>query len=486
MLRGWPSEISMRASCIVSVEPPNRPPRRSSHTARATPAPSMPPCRQKCSSSDSITAETAIAGRSPSRVQCSAIGALRRQRRDRLAAQVDQLERLARRDQLRAIERHRHDDGDRCVRRDHERQQQGDEPPPRDPPDPTRPANEAALHVAGTTPQRAGCFRSAAVWSRAPRTLRSPLRRSMTRANTPQDGPRGDLLPPGLSYARSRRSSKVRSGTHRSVPSRYAAVVARNPTRIGRYDLITALATGGMGRIYLGRASGIGGFERKVVIKTLEVPLTAEADPAIAMFLDEARLLGLLHHQHIASVFEVGRDDDGRHFMVLDFVEGYSAHDVWERALQFGAALPLDFTLTVVSAAANGLHYAHTRSEHRRHAARHRASRRHAVERDDRPRRRGQADRLRDRDGGEPQDQDPDRLRQGQGRLPVARAGRRPRRRRAHRRVRARHPALRADDAAPRVSRQPRIWRRCSGSSRQGRAAVAAGRPTTRSSSRRS
>ena len=139
--------------------------------------------------------------------------------------------------------------------------------------------------------------------------------------------------------------------------------MARNPTRIGRYDLITALATGGMGRIYLARVVGIGGFERKVVIKTLEVPLTTESDPAIAMFLDEARLLGLLHHQHIASVFEVGRDDDGRHYMVLDYVEGFSAHDVWERAHQFTTALPFDFTLTVVSAAANALHYTHTRKD---------------------------------------------------------------------------------------------------------------------------
>jgi eukaryotic-like serine/threonine-protein kinase len=139
-------------------------------------------------------------------------------------------------------------------------------------------------------------------------------------------------------------------------------LVARN-SRIGRYDLVTALATGGMGRIYLGRATGLGGFERKVVIKTLEVPTSAESDPAIAMFLDEARLLGLLHHQHIASVFEVGRDDDGRHFMVLDYVEGFSGHDVGERALQYGAALPMDFTLTVVCAAANALHYTHTRKE---------------------------------------------------------------------------------------------------------------------------
>jgi serine/threonine-protein kinase len=138
-------------------------------------------------------------------------------------------------------------------------------------------------------------------------------------------------------------------------------VVTRNPTRIGRYDLITALATGGMGRIWLARATGVGGFERQVVIKTLELPRdTIEAEEASAMFLDEARLLGLLHHQHLASVFEVGQDD-GRYYMVLDYLDGHSAHDVWERASQFGAALPLDFTLTVASAVANGLHHAHTR-----------------------------------------------------------------------------------------------------------------------------
>src|SRR4051812_4245853 len=118
-----------------------------------------------------------------------------------------------------------------------------------------------------------------------------------------------------------------------------------------------------MGRIYLGKFTGLGGFERKVVIKTLEVPVEAASDPAVTMFLDEARLLGLLHHQHVTSVFEVGRDSDGRHYIVLDYVEGYSAHDVWERAVEFGAALPLDFTLTVVSAAANGLHYTHTRKD---------------------------------------------------------------------------------------------------------------------------
>jgi serine/threonine protein kinase len=131
--------------------------------------------------------------------------------------------------------------------------------------------------------------------------------------------------------------------------------------RIGRYDLVAHLATGGMGQVYLARSSGLGGFVRHVVIKTLDLPGTDE-DEAIAMFLDEARLLGLLHHQHITPVYEVGKDDHG-FFLVMDYVHGRTAHDVWRRTHELGAALPIDFSLTVAASAASGLHYAHTRRD---------------------------------------------------------------------------------------------------------------------------
>jgi hypothetical protein len=134
------------------------------------------------------------------------------------------------------------------------------------------------------------------------------------------------------------------------------------PERIGRYDVFAHLATGGMGQVFLAKSSGIGGFVRHVVLKTLDLPGTDE-DEAIAMFLDEARLLGLLHHQHITPIFEVGRDDDGHLFLVMDYVHGRTAHDVWQRTNELGAALPIDFSLTVAAAAASGLHYAHTRRD---------------------------------------------------------------------------------------------------------------------------
>jgi len=130
--------------------------------------------------------------------------------------------------------------------------------------------------------------------------------------------------------------------------------------RIGRYEILQHLATGGMGSVYLARASGVGGFERHVVVKTLEMN-DAEDHPFVAMFLDEARLVGGLHHHHIAPVYEVGRTDDGRYFLVMDYVHGQTAAAVWEETIALGAALPIDFALTVTSAAASALHYAHSR-----------------------------------------------------------------------------------------------------------------------------
>ncbi len=130
--------------------------------------------------------------------------------------------------------------------------------------------------------------------------------------------------------------------------------------RLGRYELVALLATGGMGQIYLGRASGPGGFVRHVVIKTLDARADDD-DPhqTKAMFLDEARVLGLLHHQHIVPIYEVG-EDHGRLFLVLDYLHGRTGHQVWEETRRIGAALPVDFVLTVVAAMASGLHYAHT------------------------------------------------------------------------------------------------------------------------------
>ena len=41
------------------------------------------------------------------------------------------------------------------------------------------------------------------------------------------------------------------------------------PVRLGRYELLRHLASGGMARVYLARVTGPGGFARHVVVKTI-------------------------------------------------------------------------------------------------------------------------------------------------------------------------------------------------------------------------
>src|SRR6185503_20903804 len=99
-----------------------------------------------------------------------------------------------------------------------------------------------------------------------------------------------------------------------------------------------------MGQVYLARSTGLGGFERRVVVKTLDPSTTDDDDAFVTMFLDEARLLGQLHHQYIAPIYEVGCDPDGRYFLVMDYVHGETAETVWKRCEKRGQPLTLPFT----------------------------------------------------------------------------------------------------------------------------------------------
>jgi serine/threonine protein kinase len=134
------------------------------------------------------------------------------------------------------------------------------------------------------------------------------------------------------------------------------------PQQLGRYELLRHLASGGMARVYLARVTGPGGFARHVVVKT--IPEERREDEAfITMFLDEARLVATLHHQHIAQVFEVGRADDGTYFLAMEYVHGETVRHVLEAATKRRTQLSLDLGLSITCAAAAGLHHAHERRD---------------------------------------------------------------------------------------------------------------------------
>ncbi|MGN6108180.1 MAG: serine/threonine protein kinase [Kofleriaceae bacterium] len=132
-----------------------------------------------------------------------------------------------------------------------------------------------------------------------------------------------------------------------------------HPLRVGRYEVIGHLATGGMAQIYLARQSGLGQFERHVVLKTI-LRERANDQRFVTMFLDEAKLAATLNHQNIAQVYEVDQAD-GAYFMAMEYVHGENTRAMLETALRRGWTIPLELATMIISGAAAGLHHAHER-----------------------------------------------------------------------------------------------------------------------------
>jgi serine/threonine protein kinase len=123
--------------------------------------------------------------------------------------------------------------------------------------------------------------------------------------------------------------------------------------------VITHLATGGMAQIYLARQTGLGAFERHVVLKTI-LRERATDQRFVTMFLDEAKLAATLNHQNIAQVYEVDQAD-GAYFMAMEYVHGENARAILETTLRRGWTIPLELAVMIISGAAAGLHHAHER-----------------------------------------------------------------------------------------------------------------------------
>lgn len=126
---------------------------------------------------------------------------------------------------------------------------------------------------------------------------------------------------------------------------------------VGKYELLSGIAPGGMAELYLARTRSIGGFEKVVALKRI-LPHLAESEHFVTMFLDEARLAATLNHPNIAQVFDIGVHN-GEFFFTMEFVPGRDLRFVQRRCKQLGESLPLPIALTVLTSVAGGLHYAH-------------------------------------------------------------------------------------------------------------------------------
>ncbi|QSQ22706.1 protein kinase [Pyxidicoccus parkwayensis] len=133
------------------------------------------------------------------------------------------------------------------------------------------------------------------------------------------------------------------------------------PQPFGRYTLLSHLATGGMGEIYLARLEGAQGFEKLCVIKKI-LPQLAEDQEFVERFVGEARTLVRLSHGSVAQVLDMGLHE-GEAYMALEHVDGKDLRKVAARVRDRQVPLPLTFILYVMGRVLDALAYAHRKKD---------------------------------------------------------------------------------------------------------------------------
>src|SRR5271169_1308740 len=98
--------------------------------------------------------------------------------------------------------------------------------------------------------------------------------------------------------------------------------------KLGPYEIVAPLGTGGMGEVYRARDTRL---ERTVAIKIL--PAQFSSDPVRKQrFEREAKTISILNHPHICVLYDVGHQD-GMDYLVMECLDG----ETLEKRLEKGA-----------------------------------------------------------------------------------------------------------------------------------------------------
>lgn len=123
-----------------------------------------------------------------------------------------------------------------------------------------------------------------------------------------------------------------------------------------KLEVLRELGRGGMGYVQLAVREE-GAFRRLYAIKRLR-PELARTPGALVVFMDEARVAGLLHHPNVVRVLDVGADDIGP-YMVMEYVDGLSLGRFVQACISLGESLPVPVVVQLLRDVSLGLRAAH-------------------------------------------------------------------------------------------------------------------------------
>jgi predicted Ser/Thr protein kinase len=124
---------------------------------------------------------------------------------------------------------------------------------------------------------------------------------------------------------------------------------------LGAFKLEARLGRGGMGEVYRARQVGPKGFSQVVAIKRLR-PGRHEWEER--SFVDEARVLSMLHHENIARVYGF-YELEGNAYLVMEYIEGETLYSLLEIARHRGTRFSERAACLIAADVAEALHYTH-------------------------------------------------------------------------------------------------------------------------------
>lgn len=139
---------------------------------------------------------------------------------------------------------------------------------------------------------------------------------------------------------------QIASGIGTPLPRTSSSVV---PQRLGRYQVDSVLAEGGMGIVY--RATHVD-LHKSVALKLLR-PMVIYVPEVMQRFRREFRTLGRLQHHNLVAAYDAGVTD-GTPFLVMEFIDGVDL----SRLLKRSGPLTLANSCEIIRQAASGLQHA--------------------------------------------------------------------------------------------------------------------------------
>jgi serine/threonine protein kinase len=128
--------------------------------------------------------------------------------------------------------------------------------------------------------------------------------------------------------------------------NRHRAAIEMIGTMAGEYRLIRQLGAGSFGAVYEAEHPLL---KRRAAVKVLH-EIAGRDSEGVLRFITEARAAGQIRNRHIVDIFSFGCLADGRHFYVMDLLDGESLDLCLRREIRFDVSTALQILRPIAEA----------------------------------------------------------------------------------------------------------------------------------------